>query len=134
MLCGGKEGRFKHGTDACTFKAPPRDGGYGENGETELEVQFLDRNQYPNGATTELSGDKRKYWDIPDVRNHPDALVILHNNWITGVSSKVGRMVEQQMWFYARDEMVCRYEPDVRFDFNWIKQYPNEVPAPKAVK
>lgn len=124
VLCGGKEGTFKNGPNHCIYKPTQRAGGYGEGGDTELDVMFLDRNQYPNGASAEASGEKRKYWDIANVRNHPDHLVILHNNWIKGLADKVGRMVEQKLWYYARDEMVCRYETDSVFTYNWAKQYP----------
>mmetsp|Transcript_21205 Transcript_21205/g.55302 ORF Transcript_21205/g.55302 Transcript_21205/m.55302 type:complete len:734 (+) Transcript_21205:388-2589(+) len=126
VLCGGKDGKFKNGDDACIFKAPSRPGGYGETGETELVVQFLDRHHYPNGASAERSGRRRRYWDVSDIRGHSDKLVILHNNWIKGFASKVGRMVEHGLWYYARDDMVCRYEPDVRFQFHWASQYPDE--------
>jgi hypothetical protein len=40
-----------------------------------LEVQFLDREQYANGA---VGG----YWEKADLQTSQPQLVILHNNWI----------------------------------------------------
>jgi hypothetical protein len=107
----------------CVFRPPERPGGYGDTGETELKVQFLDRHKFPSGAVGTRKNTSRLYWDVPNVKRHEDELVILHDNWIKGFAPKVRRMVEQRLWYYNREEMVCIYEDDVHVEFTWGHQY-----------
>ena len=72
------------------FRPPERPGGYGDTGETELLVQFLDRHKFPSGAVGTRANTSVLYWDVPNVKRNGDALIILHDNWIKGYAPKVG--------------------------------------------
>ena len=75
ILCGGKEGLTAVGDDKCAYR-PPGDVGLNDDGSVAtLDVQFLDREVYANGA---VGG----YWEQSDLPTSQPQLAILHNNWI----------------------------------------------------
>ena len=65
-------------------------------------VEFLNRTQFPNGNVNGL-------WDKP-LPMHDADLYILHNNWIRSIRAKVERLLKQKMWFYDKEQLICRYE------------------------
>lgn len=104
VLCGGKEGRTIQGTDACIYTTNSTEVAEAA-GTSELYVQYLDRQKYPNGAVGDM-------WVAPGFENmsktNPD-IVILHNNWIRGLDGKQGRLFKNGLWWYNNQEMICNY-------------------------
>ncbi|KAK4538776.1 hypothetical protein CDCA_CDCA20G4801 [Cyanidium caldarium] len=67
-----------------------------------LHTRFLDREQYPHGA----------HWHRVLQRLHDrgaDDIVVLHNNWVSGLSAKIQRLQAAGLWFYRADEERCTY-------------------------
>ena len=112
ILCGGREGANKKGTDKCIYTPAPAADGAEVEEQLPLEVEFLDRLLYPNGAVG-------KFWDIKDIQTSKPELVILHNNWIRGLRSKFKRVVDHRLWYYARDKEACDYSNGTQYVFDW---------------
>ncbi|GAB2297945.1 Beta-arabinofuranosyltransferase ray1 [Dionaea muscipula] len=70
--------------------------------ETNLTVQFLDREFFPNGAYKEL-------WAKRNVRAacRKMGCYILHNNWISGRKKKLSRQVSSGLWDYDVSSRMC---------------------------
>ncbi|WCJ38537.1 Nucleotide-diphospho-sugar transferase family protein [Euphorbia peplus] len=70
--------------------------------ETNLTVQFLDRNLFPNGAYLEL-------WQKKNVKEACArySCLILHNNWISGRTKKLERQVSSGLWEYDNGKRMC---------------------------
>lgn len=66
ILCGGREGENKVGDHECTFTIPPN----GEEEDSSLRVQYLDRSLYPNGNVDNM-------WDSDNITENFPELVIL---------------------------------------------------------
>jgi hypothetical protein len=60
----------------------------------------------------------KELWEDPEVR-HNTELVILHNNWISGMKNKIERVMERRMWYYNRERRICSYHPDPQFVLDW---------------
>jgi hypothetical protein len=89
ILCGDK-GQHRVENTAC------------QEPTTGLRTEFLPMDKYPNGA---YNG----YWNDTKLARESD-LAILHNNWISGLDNKFGRLREHRFWFIGDDEeMSCRY-------------------------
>ena len=84
-----------------------------ERKDNELEVTFLNRLHYPNGAVGQL-------WEAASnvSTTHPE-VIVLHNNWIRGLQAKIRRLIEQRLWWFDRNDEVCDYSPSPHFEFNW---------------
>ncbi|XP_059290663.1 beta-arabinofuranosyltransferase RAY1 [Lycium ferocissimum] len=70
--------------------------------QTNLTVQFLDRDLFPNGA----------YKDLWQERNVKEACLvkgcfIIHNNWISGRRKKLERQVPSGLWEYDMSTSMC---------------------------
>ncbi|KAM3358513.1 beta-arabinofuranosyltransferase RAY1 isoform X2 [Capsicum galapagoense] len=70
--------------------------------QTNLTVQFLDRDLFPNGA----------YKDLWQERNVEEACLmkgcfIIHNNWISGRRKKLERQVPSGLWEYDMSTRMC---------------------------
>ncbi len=65
-------------------------------------VDFLDRRKFPNGNVEDL-------WEQKDLI-HNTEVVILHNNWALNMKDKIVRLLKQNLWFYDKDALICRYE------------------------
>ncbi|CAN4123314.1 unnamed protein product [Withania somnifera] len=70
--------------------------------QTNLTVQFLDRDLFPNGA----------YKDLWQERNVKEACLtkgcfIIHNNWISGRRKKIERQVPSGLWEYDLSTRMC---------------------------
>ncbi|KAJ4974459.1 hypothetical protein NE237_007633 [Protea cynaroides] len=94
VLCG--EGGFNRvGDDRCLEP------------ETNLTVHFLDRNFFPNGAYQGL-------WEKKNVKAScmKKGCVILHNNWISGRTKKLGRQVLSGLWEYDSSTRMCLHSWD----------------------
>eukprot|EP00041_Stephanoeca_diplocostata_P009918 m.156830 g.156830 ORF g.156830 m.156830 type:complete len:742 (+) comp17950_c0_seq8:272-2497(+) len=128
VLCGGKEGRLKEGDNACIYRPPPYvgDGEPPFDPDSSLRVEFLDRHQFPNGATGTRANVSKLYWDLKAAKHHPDNLVVLHNNWIKGLGNKVRRLVEQDLWYFDREAEICMYDAAPRVAFTWAEAYKDE--------
>lgn len=89
-LCG-ENGSKRVGDDKCLEP------------ETNLTVQFLDRNLFPNGAYLELWNRKK------EVRPACEKLgcFVLHNNWINGRQRKLERQVSSGLWEYDTATRMC---------------------------
>eukprot|EP00045_Choanoeca_perplexa_P012107 m.130774 g.130774 ORF g.130774 m.130774 type:complete len:716 (+) comp15888_c0_seq4:182-2329(+) len=113
ILCGGKGGETAVGDDRCTYR-PPTNMGLGDDSSAmgSLDVQFLDREVYANGA---VGG----YWDQSNLGKTQPQLVLLHNNWIKGLRAKIERFFLHKMWVYDRAQEVCFYGPTPEFVFDW---------------
>ncbi len=121
VLCGGKDGVNTKGDSACIYHADSAAVAVGADGgdageptaAAELEVQFLNRLHFPNGAVGQL-------WEVAAnmTVTNPE-VVILHDNWIRGLQAKVRRLVEQRLWWYDRDGEMCDYSANPVYDFNW---------------
>ena len=113
VLCGGKQGEWTEGPDACVYRA-------GDGGKM-LRVQFLDRTLYPAGAVHSsrrhnaswpvTGAHGPSHWDNPELRHNPDGLRLLHNNWIKGVDGKTNRVIDRGLWFYDTKRQICDYSP-----------------------
>eukprot|EP00052_Salpingoeca_macrocollata_P017587 m.143482 g.143482 ORF g.143482 m.143482 type:complete len:775 (-) comp20434_c0_seq2:60-2384(-) len=77
-----------------------------------LEVQFLDRQLYPNGAVG-------KFWELKDIRSERPDMMILHDNWIRGLRAKIRRMIDHNLWYWNREKEICDYSPKPKFDLDW---------------
>ena len=109
VLCGGKEGKFKKGDSQCLYPGPD---GKSQNDRTPpLLVDYLSRDLYPAGAYKSL-------WDDEGIR-HNTELVILHNNWISGMKNKIQRLIDRRLWYYNREKLICSYDPDPTFVLDW---------------
>ncbi|XP_065873431.1 beta-arabinofuranosyltransferase RAY1 isoform X2 [Euphorbia lathyris] len=88
-LCG-VGGSYRIGDDRCVEP------------ETNLTVQFLDRNLFPNGAYLEL-------WQKKNVKEAcaKHGCLILHNNWISGRMKKLERQVSSGLWEYDNGKRMC---------------------------
>ncbi|KNA12497.1 hypothetical protein SOVF_125280 [Spinacia oleracea] len=88
-LCG-LNGANRVGDDRCR---EPR---------TNLTVQFLDRNLFPNGAYKGL-------WEEKNVRAAcaEKGCYVLHNNWISGRIKKLERQVHSGLWDYDISSRMC---------------------------
>jgi hypothetical protein len=64
-------------------------------------VEFLDRFLFPNGGVNNL-------WETD--LSSPGEMFILHNNWIKSIRAKVVRLIERNLWFYKKDELICNYD------------------------
>ncbi|EGD73448.1 hypothetical protein PTSG_05152 [Salpingoeca rosetta] len=111
VLCGGKEGTTTVGDNKCHYRPPP-DLIPHDQGNALLEVEFLDRRQYPNGN---VGG----YWNSDNIHVRHPQIVILHNNWIKGLRAKIERLVLRGLWYYDRDREICNYDDTPQFTFNW---------------
>eukprot|EP00053_Salpingoeca_punica_P009097 m.81418 g.81418 ORF g.81418 m.81418 type:complete len:764 (-) comp14876_c0_seq3:854-3145(-) len=105
------------GAAAAAAAAAAKAANANANGNSEMlvdpvEVEFLDRTLFPNGA---VGG----YWDAEDVLAAQPNLVILHNNWIRGLRSKVKRAIDHKLWFYSRDKEICDYSARPKFSLDW---------------
>uniref|UniRef100_A0A803L0S4 Nucleotide-diphospho-sugar transferase domain-containing protein n=1 Tax=Chenopodium quinoa TaxID=63459 RepID=A0A803L0S4_CHEQI len=69
---------------------------------TNLTVQFLDRNLFPNGAYQGL-------WEERNVRAAcvKKGCYVLHNNWISGRTKKLKRQVHSGLWDYDISSRMC---------------------------
>jgi beta-arabinofuranosyltransferase len=89
VLCGDK-GQYRVGDHACLEPT------------TGLTTKFLPLDKYPNGAYN-------SYWNDTNLGKRRD-LVILHNNWITGLDNKIARMQQHGFWYIGdAEEMSCRH-------------------------
>lgn len=88
-LCG-LDGSNRVGDDRCW---EPR---------TNLTIQFLDRNLFPNGAYQNL-------WQEKNVRATcaKKGCYVLHNNWISGRKKKLERQVHSRLWDYDVSSRMC---------------------------
>uniref|UniRef100_A0A3Q7GF67 Nucleotide-diphospho-sugar transferase domain-containing protein n=1 Tax=Solanum lycopersicum TaxID=4081 RepID=A0A3Q7GF67_SOLLC len=89
MLCG--EGGYNRIDDSRCLEP-----------HTNLTVQFLDRDLFPNGA----------YKDLWQERNVKEACLmkgcfIIHNNWISGRRKKLERQVPSGLWEYDMSTRMC---------------------------
>lgn len=90
VLCGSK-GNHRVGDNECNWKG--------------LQVIFLDRRFYPNGAVF------KTIWNH-SLEFHSDEFSefkILHNNWISGTDKKLDRLHRIGSWFVSEDEISCRW-------------------------
>lgn len=89
VLCG-EGGTNRLGDDRC-FEP-----------ETNLTIQFLDRNRFPNGAYQGL-------WEKDDVKAAcaKKGCIILHNNWISGREKKLERQLLSGLWEYDSSTRLC---------------------------
>lgn len=69
---------------------------------TNLTVQFLDRNLFPNGAYLSL-------WEERNVRAACEnkGCYVLHNNWISGRLKKLERQIHSGLWDYDISTRMC---------------------------
>ncbi|XP_010471061.1 PREDICTED: beta-arabinofuranosyltransferase RAY1 isoform X1 [Camelina sativa] len=88
-LCG-EGGAYRLGDDRCLEP------------ETNLTVQFLDRELFPNGAYRDL-------WLKEDVRAECEKkhCFVLHNNWISGRLKKIERQMMRGLWEYDASMRMC---------------------------
>ncbi|KFK41477.1 hypothetical protein AALP_AA2G135900 [Arabis alpina] len=88
-LCG-EGGIHRLGDDKCVEP------------ETNLSVQFLDRDLFPNGAYGDL-------WLKKDVRAECEKkhCYVLHNNWISGRLKKLERQMMKGLWEYDASTRMC---------------------------
>ncbi|XP_010427846.1 PREDICTED: beta-arabinofuranosyltransferase RAY1-like isoform X2 [Camelina sativa] len=88
-LCG-VGGVYRLGDDRCLEP------------ETNLTVQFLDRELFPNGAYGDL-------WLKEDVRAECEKkhCFVLHNNWISGRLKKLERQMMRGLWEYDASMRMC---------------------------
>ncbi|ANM59745.1 Nucleotide-diphospho-sugar transferase family protein [Arabidopsis thaliana] len=88
-LCG-EGGAYRLGDDRCVEP------------ETNLTVQFLDRELFPNGAYGDL-------WLKEDVRAECEKkhCFVLHNNWISGRLKKLERQMMKGLWEYDASMRMC---------------------------
>ncbi|KAL1216465.1 Beta-arabinofuranosyltransferase RAY1 [Cardamine amara subsp. amara] len=88
-LCG-EGGAYRLGDDKCVEP------------ETNLTVQFLDRELFPNGAYGDL-------WLKNDVRAECEKkhCFVLHNNWISGRLKKLERQMMKGLWQYDASMRMC---------------------------
>ncbi len=141
VLCGGKEGINTRGDSGCEYHVDPaaieaaNNGGAadsvgggpaavggaggahereGEHGDpTVIDVQLLNRLHFPNGAVGQL-------WDIAsNISSTNPEVVILHNNWIRGLRSKIRRIIDQRLWWYDREGEMCDYSPNPVYELSW---------------
>ncbi|KAL6569129.1 hypothetical protein OROHE_003410 [Orobanche hederae] len=70
--------------------------------ETNLVVQFLNRNLFPNGAY-------RGLWEQKDTRKAcmETGCFVIHNNWINGRKKKLERQVLSGLWDYDINTRMC---------------------------
>ncbi|XP_039062047.1 beta-arabinofuranosyltransferase RAY1-like [Hibiscus syriacus] len=70
--------------------------------ETNLTVQFLDRNLFPNGAYLGL-------WEREDIKSacENQGCFVLHNNWISGRAKKLERQILSGLWDYDIATRMC---------------------------
>ncbi|KAK9751080.1 hypothetical protein RND81_02G240200 [Saponaria officinalis] len=78
---------------------------------TNLTVQFLDRDLFPNGAYKEL-------WNEKSVKETclEKGCYVLHNNWISGRLNKLRRQVRARLWDYDSSSRMCLQ--------SWLKSQP----------
>ncbi|XP_074309897.1 beta-arabinofuranosyltransferase RAY1 [Silene latifolia] len=88
-LCG-QGGLNRVGNDKCWEPA------------TNLTVQFLDRDLFPNGAYKELWNEKSVL--AACLKN---GCYVLHNNWISGRLNKLQRQVRARLWDYDTSSRMC---------------------------
>lgn len=88
-LCG-EGGSNRVGDDRC------REPG------TNLTVQFLDRDLFPNGAYLGL-------WEEDNVQEAcaKRGCYVLHNNWVSGRIRKLERQVHSGLWDYDTSSRMC---------------------------
>ncbi|EOA33216.1 hypothetical protein CARUB_v10019952mg [Capsella rubella] len=88
-LCG-EGGSYRVGDDRCLEP------------ETNVTVQFLDRELFPNGAYGDL-------WLKEDVRAECEKkhCFVLHNNWISGRLKKLERQMMRGLWEYDASMRMC---------------------------
>lgn len=88
-LCG-EGGSNRVGDDRC------REPG------TNLTVQFLDRDLFPNGAYLGL-------WEEDNVQEAcaKKGCYVLHNNWVSGRIRKLERQVHSGLWDYDTSSRMC---------------------------
>ncbi|KAL2903393.1 Beta-arabinofuranosyltransferase RAY1 [Bienertia sinuspersici] len=70
--------------------------------KTNITVQFLDRNLFPNGAFQSL-------WEKTNVQAacSKSGCYVLHNNWINGRLKKLKRQVHSGLWDYDISSRMC---------------------------
>lgn len=97
-LCG-EGGSNRVGNDRCLEP------------ETNLTVQFLNRDLFPNGAYGGL-------WEEKNVTASclSKGCYILHNNWINGRRKKLERQVLSGLWDYDTSTRMCMQ--------NWLSNNP----------
>lgn len=88
-LCG-EGGSYRLGDDQCL------------DPETNLQVHFLDRDLFPNGAY-------RGLWEEEDTKKACEerGCFVLHNNWINGRKKKLERQVLSGLWEYDINTRMC---------------------------
>ncbi|XP_051122149.1 uncharacterized protein LOC127245359 [Andrographis paniculata] len=88
-LCGNG-GAYRLGDDRCLEPS------------TNLTVQFLDRDLFPNGAYQGL-------WEGNDTRKTCWRMgcFVLHNNWINGRKKKLERQMSTGLWEYDVNGRMC---------------------------
>eukprot|EP00958_Prasinococcus_capsulatus_P016493 scaffold1827_cov421-Prasinococcus_capsulatus_cf.AAC.7 len=85
-----------------------------------VNVQFLDRNKFPNGVT-------RRFWEGSSLGAdngklaHKYGLYIIHNNWIEGNDAKKARQQRHNLWYYDEELQVCSYHSDGVPDLLWTR-------------
>ncbi|KAH9627219.1 hypothetical protein KSS87_020765 [Heliosperma pusillum] len=88
-LCG-QGGSNRVGNDKCWEPA------------TNLTVQFLDRDLFPNGAYKELWNEKSVL-----AACSKNGCYVLHNNWISGRINKLHRQQRAGLWDYDSSSRMC---------------------------
>lgn len=70
--------------------------------QTNVTVQFLDRDLFPNGAYKDL-------WQESNVKEAclMKGCFIIHNNWISGRRKKLERQVPSGLWEYDMSTRMC---------------------------
>jgi hypothetical protein len=92
----GKKGEFRVGDDACL--------------NDDFGIQLIDRRKYPNGAVLGIWNTSSNIETV-----HP-ALMMLHNNWITGHAGKMERQMKHGLYFYHEKYDICLW--------SWTKRLP----------
>ncbi|CAI9093017.1 OLC1v1028414C1 [Oldenlandia corymbosa var. corymbosa] len=89
VLCG-EGGSYRIGDNRCLEP------------ETNVSVQFLERDLFPNGAYKDLWLEK----SVKDVCREKGCFVI-HNNWSSGRRKKLERQVSSGLWEYDMNTRMC---------------------------
>ena len=107
ILCGGKSGETKIGADHCQYQS--------NASQVSIDVFFLNRLHYPNGAVNHI-------WDsITSISQAHPEVIVLHNNWISGLKKKIQRQIIHQLWWFEHQNQVCDYSavaPVMKFDWD----------------
>ena len=78
-------------------------------------MYFLDHVQFPKGAVGTL-------WESENVLKEQPRTILLHNNWIKGLKSKIPRMMQRHDWFYDRKRLMCNYSERLVSATDWDVQ------------